>query len=393
MTKRSKQNILTAGLLLATASLFAQDAAVTTPAPPPAPESNLIMYLLITACAVLLMAVLLLGNVWVNMARAVMNKGKSNKPDPQAPSRSMDNKNPSTGSAVKIASMLLLLFSSSFLFAAEPTATEKPFQLPIRFDILIGLIVLSLEFIVVLWMLIGIKKLTNELSDEPKKATTFTFSLPHIFDNINASVAIEKEKDILLDHNYDGIRELDNALPPWWKYSFYISIVWAIFYLGYYYIGGGPSSKDEYQAEIQQAKLDVEDYNKKNALNVDENNVQLADAAGILDGQDIFKTNCAACHGNNAEGNVGPNLTDAYWLHGGSVNEVFKSVKYGWAAKGMKSWQTDLSAVQIKNVISYIHGLQGSNPANAKAPQGDLYSEGAAKIDSTVTAATDTTKK
>jgi len=248
----------------------------------------------------------------------------------------------------------------------------------------------------VILLLLAIRRLIVELS--PEKETVkkpFALQLPHIFDNINASVAIEKEQDILLDHNYDGIRELDNALPPWWKYSFYISIVWAACYLVYFYFGGGPSSLDEYKAEVQQAKIDVDAYNKKNALNVDESNVKYADAAGITEGQEIFKTNCTPCHGNAGEGNqVGPNLTDDYWLHGGTANDLFKTVKYGWPAKGMKSWETDLSAVQIKNVISYIHSIHGTNPANAKAPQGDLFTEaGIAKTDSTVVAATDTTKK
>ena len=90
----------------------------------------------------------------------------------------------------------------------------------------------------------------------------------------------------------------------------------------------------------------------------------------------MFKASCAACHGQLGEGTVGPNLTDDYWLHGGSVQDVFKSIKYGWVEKGMKSWKEDLSPMQIAQVTSYIKSLKGTNPANAKAPQGDLYTEG-----------------
>jgi cytochrome c oxidase cbb3-type subunit 3 len=297
---------------------------------------------------------------------------------------------------------MLLLFCVNFLSAqGVAPAGDKPFQLPIRLDVLIGAFVLGIELMVVLWLLLKINSLLAEISDEKEKSFSFNIHMPLIFDKLNASVAIEKEKDILLDHNYDGIHELDNNLPPWWKYSFYLSIIWAIFYLGYFYFGGGPSSHDEYIAEVQQARIDVDAYNKKNALNVDESHVKIADAAGITDGQDIFKTNCAACHGNNGEGNVGPNLTDDYWLHGGSLNDLFKTVKYGWPAKGMKSWESDLSAVQIRNVISYIHTLHGTNPANAKAPQGELFNDGTTAgdstavmpIDSSAIAATDTTKK
>lgn len=374
MIKSFKKNLLICAAIFTSAVIWAQDAAPVAIAPTTASSSdNTLLYLLITACAVLLMAAFLLGNVWVKLAKLALDKR--------------------AGKAVVV---LLLLLNSNFLFAldAAPVA-DTSFKLPIRLDFMVGIFVFALEMIVVIWMLIGIRKLLTELSpEEDRVKKPFDIHLPHIFDNINASVPIEKERDILLDHNYDGIRELDNSLPPWWKYSFYISIVWAVCYLFYFYIGGGPSSLDEYKTEVQQAKIDIEIYNKNNALNVDESNVQYADAAGVLDGADIFKTNCAACHGNSGEGNVGPNLTDDYWLHGGTANELFKTVKYGWPAKGMKSWETDLSAVQIKNVISYIHSIHGTNPANAKAPQGDLFTEaGIAKTDSTVVAATDTTGK
>jgi cytochrome c oxidase cbb3-type subunit 3 len=374
MIKSFKKNLLLCTAILASAVTWAQDAApVAVPVTTTSSSDNTLLYLLITACVVMLLAAFLLGNVWVKLAKLAFDKR--------------------TG---KTAAILLLLLSSNFLFAqdAVPVA-DTSFKLPMRLDLIVGIFVFAIEMMVVIWMLLGIRKLIVELS--PEKETVkkpFALQLPHIFDNINASVPIEKERDILLDHNYDGIRELDNSLPPWWKYSFYLSIIWAFFYLAYYYVGGGPSTHDEYIAEVQQAKIDVDAYNKKNSLNVDESNVKFADAAGIADGQDIYKNNCAACHGNFGEGNVGPNLTDDYFIHGGTANELFKTVKYGWPAKGMKSWETDLSAVQIKNVISYIHSIHGTNPANAKAPQGDLFTEaGIAKTDSTVVAATDTTQK
>ncbi len=137
---------------------------------------------------------------------------------------------------------------------------------------------------------------------------------------------------------------------------------------------------------MAEAKIAKDEYMRKNALNVDENTVKMADAAGIDDGKTIFVANCAVCHGAKGEGVVGPNLTDDYWLHGGFINDVFKTIKNGWPAKGMKSWATDLTPVQIKDVASYIKTLHGTNPPNAKAPQGDLYTEGGtAKSDSTAT--------
>ncbi|HLP50268.1 MAG TPA: cbb3-type cytochrome c oxidase N-terminal domain-containing protein [Chitinophagales bacterium] len=376
MINPSIKKILTGAALLTGAVAGAQETPLATTATSSAAEpSNGLLYLIVAACAILLIAVLLLGQVLVKVTGLAIDKRSA-----------------------KVVATLLLVFGINTLWAQD--AAAKPFQMPISMDLLVGTVVLTLELIVVIWMLLRIKSLLQEIAGEKKKEFTFNYHLPRFFDNINASVAIEKEQDILLDHNYDGIRELDNSLPPWWKYSFYISIIWSILYLGYYYIGGGPSSTDEYIAEVQQAKIEVEAFNKKNALNVDENNVTLANAAGIIDGMDIYKNNCAACHGNAGEGNVGPNLTDEYWLHGGSVSEVFKSVKYGWPAKGMKSWQSDLSPVQMKNVVSYIHSIKGSNPANAKAPQGDLYNEAGTAasdstkiIDSAMVAAADTTKK
>lgn len=210
-------------------------------------------------------------------------------------------------------------------------------------------------------------------------------TMPKFWDNINASVAIEKEKDIQMDHEYDGIHELDNNLPPWWKYSFYVSIVWSILYLGYYHLGDGELSIPAYEREMELAKIEKAEIAKTMASKVDESNVTMADASGIADGATIYKSNCAACHGNAGEGNVGPNLTDKFWLHGGDMTSIYKTVKVGWPAKGMKSWEAELSPVQMKNVASYIKSLAGTNPANAKAPQGEEFIEGA-------TAGTDSTK-
>ncbi len=233
----------------------------------------------------------------------------------------------------------------------------------------------------------------KDLSDKKEAVEPITIHLPRFFDNINASVAVENEKDVLLDHNYDGIQELDNNLPPWWKYGFYATIVYACAYLFYFHVAGGPSSHDEYNKEVEDAKAAVAVYMAKNAMNVDENSVTLADATGVTEGKATYAANCAPCHGANGEGTVGPNLTDDYWIHGGSINEVFKSIKYGWPAKGMKAWQTDLTPVQIKNVASYIKSLLGTNPANAKAPDGVLYQEGGATatVDSTTSVVSDST--
>ncbi|MBL7779345.1 MAG: c-type cytochrome [Chitinophagales bacterium] len=354
-----KKHILVLTGVLLSLMVSAQQATSTDSA---ISNNDTLIYIIIGSSAILLVAIYLLGRVYVSLVQMKMMKD-----------------------AAKGVVILLLMFSSLWSTAQAPEAPAATHF--ISFDIAIGIFVLGIELLTLVWFALAIRKILNQLSPQPE-VKTVEFHLPRLFDNLNASVAIEKEADILLNHNYDGIRELDNQLPPWWKYSFYISIVWSIFYLAYYHVGNGLSSKAEYEKEVQLAKLQVEEYNRTNALSVDENSVTLANDAGILEGADIFKTNCSACHGSAGEGNtVGPNLTDKYWLHGGSLSDVFKSVKYGWPSKGMKSWQADLSPVQIKNVVSYIYSLQGTNPPNAKEPQGDEYNANtAATNDSTATA-------
>jgi cytochrome c oxidase cbb3-type subunit 3 len=116
----------------------------------------------------------------------------------------------------------------------------------------------------------------------------------------------------------------------------------------------------------------------------------MLDAGGISAAQSVYITNCAACHGQKGEGTVGPNLTDDYWLHGGKINDVFKTIKYGVPEKGMRAWQEDLSPVKIAQVSSFIKSLRGTNPPNAKEKQGELYvEEGAPAADSTAAAPKD----
>lgn len=200
---------------------------------------------------------------------------------------------------------------------------------------------------------------------------------PSLLEKLNASVPIDKEKGILLDHNYDGIHELDNDLPPWWKYGFYLSIVIAIMYLGYYHFtSSGELQIAEYNKSIQAAEVEKAEFEKNNLNNVNESNAALlTDKAEIANGETIFKQNCFACHGKLGEGGVGPNLTDDFWLHGGSIKDIFTSIKYGIPDKGMKAWQADLSAIQINQITSYIKTIHGSRPANGKAAQGDMFVE------------------
>jgi len=206
------------------------------------------------------------------------------------------------------------------------------------------------------------------------------------------AVPVEREADILLDHDYDGIKELDNALPPWWKYGFYFTILVAALYLLRFHVWKtGPTPQQEYDQEMKTAAAQIEEYRKKTGDMIDEKTVTMADAAGISQGDKIFHSNCFACHGAKGEGGVGPNLTDNYWLHGGTINDIFKTIKYGWPDKGMQSWQKTYSPSQIRDLASYVKSLAGTNPPNAKAPQGDLFQQ--TKTDSSAVKKDSTTKK
>jgi len=200
--------------------------------------------------------------------------------------------------------------------------------------------------------------------------------------SLTDAVAVEEEASIMLDHDYDGIKELDNNLPPWWKYGFYLTILVGIVYLiNFHVIGTGDLQGKEYEKEMAQAKIEIDEFMKTSASNVDENTVKLlTETSDIAAGKEVFMANCAACHGKLGEGTVGPNFADEYWIHGGSVKDIFKSIKYGWVEKGMKSWKEDLSPMQIAQVTSFIKSLKGTNPPNAKAAQGDLYSEDGGSI-------------
>lgn len=186
---------------------------------------------------------------------------------------------------------------------------------------------------------------------------------------------IEEEKELLLNHDYDGIRELDNKLPPWWLYLFYATIAWALVYFYIYQISGiGKTQQEVYYEEMKIADEKKADFLYKQANLVNENNVTaITDADALAEAQKVFMGNCLACHGAQGQGGIGPNLTDEYWLHGGSVKDVFKTIKYGVPEKGMIAWSDQLTPSTMQKVASYIMTLQGTNPPNAKERQGEKY--------------------
>lgn len=197
------------------------------------------------------------------------------------------------------------------------------------------------------------------------------------FERLNniKSVDARSEAEMNLGHDYDGIEELDNPTPPWWQWGFIISAVFAVVYMWVYHVGKtSPLQLEELAIANEKAEKQLEAYLSRAGNNVDENTVTLlTESADLTEGKEIFVAACAACHAPDGGGTVGPNLTDPYWLHGGSVNDVFKTIKYGVPEKGMKSWKDDYSPKQIARIASYILSLQGTKPADPKEPQGEIY--------------------
>lgn len=194
---------------------------------------------------------------------------------------------------------------------------------------------------------------------------------------LTKSEPIENEGQLLLDHDYDGIKELDNNLPPWWVYLFYVCIGFSAIYLIRFEILGADNQEMELKKEMAQAKIEVAEYMKTAPDLMDEKTVTLlTDAPALAEGKTIFTTNCAACHRADAGGQIGPNLTDDQWILGGGIKNVFHTlVNGGRDGKGMIAWKGTLKPKEMQKVASYIISLKGSNPKDPKEPEGEVWVE------------------
>lgn len=268
----------------------------------------------------------------------------------------------------------------TFLALAKSFMVYKnPFDLyenPLVWLALIGFVlVIVLKEIVNVMAIDKATALQNEKEGIVPETTEAWFA--KILKSWTKSKAIEEEQEIILDHNYDGIRELDNTLPPWWVYMFFATIIFAVVYLVRFHILGADNQAMEYEKEVAMAKMEVQKFKSTSTDLINAETVTLlTDAADLKRGKAVFNLNCASCHVSDGGGAIGPNLTDEYWIFGGGVKNVFHTIYNGGRdGKGMIAWGKTLKAADIAKVASYVISLQGTTPANPKAPQGEKWTE------------------
>ncbi len=352
-------------------------------APAPSSMSNSFVVLMVTIIGFLALIIALLAYVLVNAASIKVENELKEKAA-----------NLGKTTLVLLIGAVLLVSTSAYAQSGEAASNISTTVSEATYYTLASVAVLELGIILtMLLMLRSVISVNKPATAADADAVVSKAPTVSWWDKINSFKPIQQEADIDLGHNYDGIRELDNRLPPWWLYGFYCCILFAVIYLWRFHVAeSAPLSKEEYEIAVADAEVAKAAYLEKSANNVDENTVKLlTDEASLAPARKIFETTCAACHNKNGSGSVGPNLTDDYWLHGGSIQDVFKTLKYGWPEKGMKSWKDDYSPMQLAQLASFVKSLRGTNPPSPKAPQGVLYQEAGVKPDSAAAPKKDST--
>jgi cytochrome c oxidase cbb3-type subunit III len=351
-------------MVLASAVLYGQAA-------PAAPASK--GFTIDTNTLLIIFAIFLLMPIWI-LSNAFITSAKRYYAD-----------RIKSGSARVLIPLGLLMLSTTLM--AQGTPVENTPGLSATAMTILLICVISAELVLILFFAHKtndfIQKTESLGMPEARQSTLMTW-LKEKWADMNFK-PIEEEYKIDTGHSYDGIRELDNIIPPWFTTAFLLTILFGVGYLYRYHIAkSAPMQIEEYQNAVALANLEHDEYLKTQASNIDESNVAIMTGADLEAGKKTFVTLCAACHKTDGGGMVGPNLTDDYWIHGGSLQNIFTTVKYGVPDKGMISWKEQLNPQQMAQVSNYILTLKGTNPPDAKEKQGTLYVPEAA-------AATDTT--
>ncbi|MEW2920258.1 cbb3-type cytochrome c oxidase N-terminal domain-containing protein [Muricauda sp. ANG21] len=246
------------------------------------------------------------------------------------------------------------------------------------FMLLVLMILIAIELILGSIENIMFQTLTEEGKEKYLKAKNKKFEwtwAKNLMKRLTRTKPIEREEEIIMDHNYDGIRELDNVLPPWWVYLFYATIIFSVVYLVRFHVIGDYDQEQEYEQEVAAAQTAIEEYKRTAKDLVDASTVEyLSDPADLAAGEKIFAANCVVCHMADGGGGIGPNLTDEYWILGGGIKNVFSTISEGGrAGKGMVAWKQNFKPAEIAQVSSYVISLGGTTPANPKAPEGEIW--------------------
>jgi cytochrome c oxidase cbb3-type subunit III len=326
-------------------------------------EKQILFGLFIIVTIIISYFIIQIGNLILKLVTSDVFKKKLEKLE----SRSIKNK-----------SLSILLISSLYSSHSygQGSVEYSPMFNITDYDLFI-LLSINITLIIVLFYM---KNIFTKLNNIEKVKKPYLFKKKNrqaiLAKVLTDRVPIEKEESILLDHNYDGIMELDNNLPPWWKWGFYISIFVSIIYFTNFHVFGLSNlQEDAYKLELVKAEKQIKEYLALQAMDVDEKSVVVMTDKNHLDkGKNLFLKYCSACHGKNGQGIVGPNFTDNYWINGGSISDIFKVIKYG-AKNGMKSWKDELNPIEMQEVASYIKSLKDTNPPNQKDAEGKLFED------------------
>tara|TARA_B100000508_G_scaffold140888_1_gene144061 strand:+ start:7172 stop:8392 length:1221 start_codon:yes stop_codon:yes gene_type:complete len=348
--KKVTPKVLTTLLVLLTTQLFAQNAEGRSGLVP----DDVLLWALVGVIALLII---------VNLVLVATIKSISSDHDLWAIVKDKMDK-----SKVGVVILLIGVFGSTNAFAQTGGANQFVMGSDLFYALLIMMIVLLLLLFYQIGVLRNLMSLMKDSEDTEEGVTdTWAAALTDV-------VPIEREEEIMFEHEHDGIRELDNNLPPWWLWGFYATIIFSVFYVPYYHFGNGNLQNVEYEIAMQEAEEAKQAYLAGMSNLIDESNIEASmDEATLAEGREIYVANCVACHGDKGEGGVGPNFTDKNWIHGGGAKNIFKTIKYGVPTKGMIPWESQMSPGQMKSVTSYIMSLEGTNPPNQKEAQGEIW--------------------
>ena len=275
---------------------------------------------------------------------------------------------------VKLIVLMLVLLGVYSLIESFANIEGSAFKNPF---VIIFLLLIFLLLIVIDSLNSVIYYLKNEKVNDNKEVDKNKNLLHKLWDFlfVGNPISIKDQEKITLTHNYDGIKELDNKLPRWWINMFYVTIAFAFIYIGIYHIFKiSPLQEEELKIEIANAK-EIRKNNNENSITI-ENVTLLTSEDDLKRGREIYVESCVVCHLDDGGGSIGPNFTDKYWILGGGIKNIFKTISEGGrAGKGMQAWKTNYSPEDIQKVSSYVISLQGTTPANPKEKEGDIVWE------------------